>query len=163
MTSARQGEVRMHIDASPEKVWALLADVERMSEWSPECYRVKRLDGAGTPATIGARFKGRNKSGLLRWSMTCEVKVADPGRELAWSTIRGGRDIVMWRYQLEPSNGGTDVTESFEAKRWPFDVRLFEDIVMRDRDRKREHAMRTTLERIKAVAEPTTVKDSPPG
>jgi uncharacterized protein YndB with AHSA1/START domain len=156
MTSARHGEVRTHIDASPEAVWALLADVERMSEWSPECYRVRWLDGARQPATLGARFKGRNKSGLLRWSMTCEVKVADPGRELAWSTIRGGRDIVMWRYRLEPSNGGTDVTESFEAMRWPFDVRLFEDIVMRDRDRKREHAMRTTLERIKAVAEPTT-------
>ncbi len=148
----------MLIDASPEKVWALLADVERMGEWSPECYRVRWLNGAATPARVGARFKGRNKSGLLRWSMTCEVKVADPGREIAWSTTRGGRDIVTWRYRLEPSNGGTNVTESFEAMRWPFDVRLFEDIVMRDRDRKREHAMRTTLERIKAAAEMTNAR-----
>jgi len=153
MTSARQGEVRMHIDASPEAVWSTLADVERMGEWSPECYRVKWLDGAEAPATTGARFKGHNKSGLLRWSMTCEVKVADRGRELAWSTVKGGHDVVVWRYRLDPSNGGTDVTESFEALRWPFSVRVFEDIVMRDRDHKRDHAMRTTLERIKAVVE----------
>lgn len=163
MTSARQGEVRMHIDAPPEAVWALLADVERMGEWSPECYRVEWLDGAAPPAATGARFKGWNKSGLLRWSMTCEVKVADPGRELAWSTVKGDRDIVWWRYRLESSNGGTDVTESFEAVQWPLDVRVFEDIVMRDRDRKREQAMRTTLERIKAAVEANTAHDSAPG
>lgn len=161
MTSAREGHVKMHMDATPEAVWALLADVERMGEWSPECYRLRWLDGAEAPATVGARFKGHNKSGLLRWSMTCQIKVADPGRELAWSTIRGGRDIVVWRYRLESANGGTDVTESFEAKRWPFDVRLFEDIVMRDRDRKREQAMRTTLERIKAVVEAAATGPSP--
>lgn len=161
MTSAREGQVRMHIDAAPETVWALLADIERMGEWSPECRRVKWLDGAASPATTGARFKGWNKSGLLRWSMTCEVKVADPGRELAWATVRGPRDIVWWRYRLEPAKGGTDVTESFEAVRWPLDVRVFEDIVMRDRDSRREQAMRTTLERIKAVAEATaSVRDS---
>jgi uncharacterized protein YndB with AHSA1/START domain len=162
MTSARQGEVRIHIDAPPEAVWTLLADVERMGEWSPECYRVEWLDGAAAPATTGARFKGRNKSGVLRWSMTCEVKVANPGRELAWSTVRGGRDIVWWRYRLEPSNGGTEVSQSFEAKSWPLDVRAFEDIVMRGRDRKREQAMFTTLERIRAVAEAPTGHGSPP-
>lgn len=156
MTSARQGEARIHIDAPPAAVWATLADVERMGDWSPECYRVKWLDGASAPATTGARFKGHNKSGLLRWSMTCEVKVAEPGRELSWSTVKGRQEVVVWRYRLAPSNGGTDVTESFEALRWPLSVRVFEDVVMRDRDRKRDHAMRTTLERIKAVIEAET-------
>ena len=54
---------------------------------------------------------------------------------------------------LQPSNGGTDVTESFEAVWWPLDVRFFEDIVMRGRDRQREQGMRATLERIKAVVQ----------
>jgi len=130
-----------------------LANLERMGEWSPECYRVRWLDGATSPAKPGTRFKGSNKSGLLRWSMTCEVKVAEPGRELAWSTMRGEKEIVRWRYQLEPSDGGTDIVESFEAVSWPLDVKFFEDIVMRNRDQRRERAMRTTLERIRAVAE----------
>ncbi len=85
MTSARQGQVRTHIDAPPEAVWPLLANLERMGEWSPECYHVQWLDGASSPATPGARFKGRNRFGWMRWSMTCQVAKAEPGREL-----RGG-------------------------------------------------------------------------
>ncbi len=61
MRSARHGEVRAHIDAPPQKVWALLANLDQMSQWSPECYRVQCLDGASSPATPGAtpgaRFK----------------------------------------------------------------------------------------------------------
>ena len=153
MVSSRQGAVSLHIDALPDQVYAVLADLERMGEWSPECYRVRWLDGASSPANKGARFKGSNKSGLLRWSMTCQVMIAEPGSELAWSTMRGDREIVRWRYQLAPAGGGTDVTESFEAVRWPLDVRFFEDVVMRNRDAEREAAMRTTLQRIKAVVE----------
>jgi uncharacterized protein YndB with AHSA1/START domain len=153
MTSSRKGEVRIHINASPDVVWSLLADVERMGEWSPECYRVRWLENACFPPKPGDRFKGTNRWGLLRWSMTCRIEVAEPGRELTWSTVRGNTEIVRWRYRLEPVSGGTDVVESFEAVRWPLDVRFFEDVVMRNRDRVREAAMRTTLERIKAVSE----------
>jgi len=48
MRSARHGEVRAHIDAPPQKVWALLANLDQMSQWSPECYRVQWLDGASS-------------------------------------------------------------------------------------------------------------------
>jgi uncharacterized protein YndB with AHSA1/START domain len=153
MPSSRRGEVRIHIDASPEVVWSLLADVERMGEWSPECYRVRWLENARFPPKPGDRFKGSNRWRLLRWSMTCKIEVAERGRELTWSTVRGDKEIVRWRYRLEPASGGTDVIESFEALHWPIDVRFFEDVVMRNRDRDREAGMRTTLQRIKAVAE----------
>ena len=56
MRSARHGEVRAHIDAPPQQVWALLANLDQMGRWSPECYRVRWLDGASSPATPGARF-----------------------------------------------------------------------------------------------------------
>ncbi|ORV09260.1 hypothetical protein AWB95_18370 [Mycobacterium celatum] len=117
------------------------------------------LDGASSPAKEGARFKGYNRwRRWLRWTMTCQVMTVDPGRELSWSTVRGGKEIVRWSYRLVPTNGGTEVTESFDAKSWPPDVRLFEDYVMRNRNEGRERAMRTTLERIKAAveAEPQT-------
>jgi hypothetical protein len=129
MRSARHGEVQAHIAAPPQKVWALLANLDQMSQWSPECYRVQWLDGASSPATPGARFKGWNRFGWLRWTM------------------------VRWRYLLEPANGGTDLIESFQVIWLPFTARLGEDVLMRDRDRRREEAMRTTLNRIKDVAE----------
>jgi len=153
MASARRGEVRIHIDAPPDRVWSLLAELERMGEWSPECYRVDWLGGARSPAAVGARFKGSNRFGWLRWSVTCEVKAADPGRELAFSTVSGNRECVRWRYQLAPAGGGTDLTESFEVIWLRLDARIAEDFVMRDRDRRREEGMHATLERIKAVAE----------
>ena len=153
MVSARQGEVSTHVDAPPEEVWSLVADLERMGEWSPECYRVAWLDGAGPPARPGARFKGHNRWGPVRWSMTCEVKTADPGREVSWSTVQRGRDVVRWTYRFEPDGPGTTVTESFNVVWLPPMARFFEDVLMVNRDRQREAAMRSTLERIKAAAE----------
>ncbi len=153
MASARRGEVRSHIDAPPERVWALLANLERMGEWSPECYRVQWLDGASSPASPGARFKGWNRYGRMRWSMTCEVKSVDPSREISWSTIQRGRELVRWSYRFQAANGGTDVTESFEVIWLPVVARFAEDVMIRDRDARREEAMRATLGRIKSVAE----------
>lgn len=154
MVSARSGEVRLHVDAPPEKLWELLADLDRMGEWSPECYKVSWLEGARSPAQVGARFKGRNRWGPVRWSMTCEVKSAEPGREISWSTVQGGRELVRWCYQFEPlASGGTEVTESFEVKWLPPMARLFEDFIMVNRDRQREGAMRATLQRIKDAIE----------
>jgi uncharacterized protein YndB with AHSA1/START domain len=153
MATARHGEVSVHVSAPPNAVWPLLADLERMGEWSPECYRVTWLNGAQSPAVAGARFKGWNRYGWMRWSTTCEVKVAEPGRELAWSTIERGRELVRWSYRLEPADGGTDVTESFDVRWLPFMARLAEDVLMRNRDQRREGAMRATLQRIKDIAE----------
>jgi uncharacterized protein YndB with AHSA1/START domain len=161
--SARRGEVSIHVGARPDRVWAVLAELERMGEWSPECYRVEWLDGATSPARPGARFKGRNKYGWMRWSMTCEVKEAEPGQVLAFSTMRGAREVVCWRYHLEAANGGTDVTESFECVWLPLDARIAEDFLMRDRDRRREAGMRQTLERIKAIAEAEERSGASPG
>lgn len=151
MVSARHGTVHAHVDAPPEAVWALLADVERMGEWSPECYRVAWLGGVSTPATPGARFKGWNRYGPLRWTMTCEIKTADPGKEISWCTTQKDRDLVRWTYRLRPADGGTEVVESFDVIWLPFTARLAEDYLMRDRDRRREEAMRTTLEHIGAA------------
>lgn len=49
MASARNGEVQITIAAPAEQVWALLSDVERMGEWSPECYQVHWLADARSP------------------------------------------------------------------------------------------------------------------
>jgi hypothetical protein len=153
LRTATHGSVSQHVNAPPDAVWSVLADLERMGEWSPECYRVEWLDGARSPAVPGARFKGRNRYGLLRWSMTSEVKTAEPGKELSWATLQGGRELVTWCYRLEPADGGTELTESFEVHWLPLAARFVEDRLMPDRDRRREQSMRATLERIKDAVE----------
>lgn len=153
MVSARKGQVSIHIEAPPEQVWSLVANLERMGEWSPECYRVRWLDSASSPARAGSRFKGSNKWGPVRWSMVCEVKTAEPGRELSWSTVQGDRELVRWTYRFVPKGTGTTVTESFDVRAFTPMARLFEDLVMVNRDRGRSAAMHATLERIKAAVE----------
>ena len=89
----------------------------------------------------------------MRWSVTCEVKCVDPGRELAWSTIERDRELVRWTYRFEPADGGTELTESFEVYWLPPLARLAEDLLMRDRDRRRAEAMQATVAQIKTIAE----------
>ena len=156
MSSARTGRVQVHIDAPPERVWALLSDLERMGEWSPECYRVEWEQGATAPAVPGARFRGWNRYGSLRWSVACRVETAVPGAELSFATLVREKKMVTWTYRIVEADGGVDLEESFQVHWLPLSARLVEDVVMRDRDRRREEAMRTTLGRIKELAEAET-------
>src|SRR6185437_16567848 len=103
------------VDAPAEHIYALVADLSRMGEWSPECRQVEWLDGA-TGAAEGARFVGHNQGGprgLMKWSRHGRVVTADPGREFAFVTEEGGREGTEWRYRLEPADGGVRVTESY--------------------------------------------------
>ena len=142
----------VHVDAPPERVYALISDVTRMGEWSPECQRCEWQEGATGPA-VGAKFKGWNKQGFMRWSTVAEIKAADPGREFAFSTSSGGKESTRWRYRMTPSDGGTDVTESYEAVYVPTYVKFAERLFMRDRPQQLERGMQATLERLKAAAE----------
>lgn len=144
------GSVTAHIDAPPEAVWALLADLPRMGEWSPETYRAEWLDGA-TSAVAGARFRGWNRRGPLRYPTTCEIETAEPGRELAFAVVVRGRRITRWRYRLSPSGGGTDVEESFEQllAEGPFERITFSP----RRVTAMHQGMRATLANLKSAAE----------
>jgi uncharacterized protein YndB with AHSA1/START domain len=147
--------VTVHIDAPPERVYDLISDVTRMGEWSPECTGCAWIDGAER-AAVGARFRGSNRRGWMKWSTTAEVESADPGREFTFATRSGKRIATRWRYVLAPGDGGTDVTESFEAVYAPAPLRLVERVFMRGRTDELATGMRTTLERIKAAAERTS-------
>ena len=145
-------EVSMRIAAEPEKLYGLIADVSMMGRWSPECTGGRWLDGATGPA-VGARFRGTNKRGLLRWSTTCEVTKAIPGKAFEWQVNHGMR----WGYTFEPDDsGGTVVTEYRErTKKPPLLIRLFvkTGALGRNREQSMVDGMRTTLERLKAAAE----------
>ncbi|HEX7168849.1 MAG TPA: SRPBCC family protein [Acidimicrobiales bacterium] len=154
MNKGTVGEARVHVSAAPEVLYDMVTDVTRMGEWSPETVRCEWLDGATGPAQ-GARFKGTNKRGVIRWSTKPEVVVADRGREFSFVTHSIGPS-TKWTYRFEPSGGGTDLIESFETLDDDSALLTFlERYVMRIDDRKAdlEAGMRRTLERIKAIAE----------
>jgi hypothetical protein len=141
------------MDASPAQVWALVSDVTRIGEFSPETFEAKWERGATGPA-LGATFRGhvkRNERGPVYWTK-CEVRHCEPERDFGFAVILGGRPVNNWRYQLEPKDGGTDVTESYQLV-GGIGMKVYVAIAGRLRARRNERDMRRTLERMKAVVE----------
>jgi uncharacterized protein YndB with AHSA1/START domain len=154
MKRATRGSVTVHVDAPPERVYALVSDVTRMGEWSPETYRCRWI---GTPGPVpGARFKGYNRRGRARWSNTLVVVSAEPGREFSFRRAVLPCGVCDWRYSFEPDGAGVRLTESYEVVKPDWRItNWFNGLVLRvaHRDDDLLDGMRTTLARIKAAAE----------
>jgi len=147
------GSVTVHMAAAPERIWDLISDVTNIGRFSPETFEAEWLDGATGPA-LGARFRGhvrRNGRGPVYWT-TCTVVACEPGREFAFGVGAEGKALNTWRYTLDPTGDGTDVTESFQLTDKAL-LRFYWMILGTLRGRTNENGMRTTLERIRAEAE----------
>ncbi|MDX6285757.1 MAG: hypothetical protein QOG53_1242 [Frankiales bacterium] len=146
-------QVRVDIDAPAERVYDLVADLPGMGRWSPENSGGSWL-GDATEAGVGARFRGRNHRGPLRWSTTCTVTEAQRGKAIEWTVGFAGIPIARWRYDFEPTSSGTSVTESFEDRR-PAAMKVASVPAMgiRDRDKHNRTGMVETLQRLPAAAE----------
>ena len=78
-----QGSASVEINRDPAVVFAAIADVTRMGEWSPECVEARWVAGATGPA-VGAKFEGDNRVSMFgvtlkQWTTTSEVTACLPG------------------------------------------------------------------------------------
>ena len=147
----KQGHNEVVVAASPEAVWAVVADLTRVGEWSHECVECAFLDGATGPVP-GARFRGRNRQGLVRWGRVCEVLAGEP-HELVWRTVPTTLypDSTVWRIRVSPTEGGTRLEQSFEVVRAPKVLEvLYATLVPAHRDR--AAALTEDLRRLGALA-----------
>lgn len=152
----KDGEHRAQvgIDAPPASVYALIADVTRMGQWSPECVRCRWL-GPARHAAPGARFRGTSRKGWRRWSTVSTVVEAEPGRRLAFDVSYFRLPVARWRYELLPDGrGGTVLTEAVDDRRGRL-LRALSPMITgsRDRGRRNDETMQATLQRLKAAAE----------
>jgi uncharacterized protein YndB with AHSA1/START domain len=108
--------VSREIKAPAETVWALVSDLPRMGEWSPENDGGDWLKGA-TKAVPGAKFKGANTNGDKSWTTTATILEADPGRSLSFRVAVGVIKVALWSYTFEPTEGGCIVTETWTDQR----------------------------------------------
>jgi uncharacterized protein YndB with AHSA1/START domain len=147
-----RGEATIVIGAPPDRVWAMLADVTRMPEWSPEVIRCEWLDGA-TAARVGARFGGWNRLPFVgTWRSISTIVTCLPDRELAWVVGKDAADPnTRWEYVLSPTATGTAVLERYEMLREPWIVRAYYRLT--GRRRRLQKAIEQTLVRLKATAE----------
>jgi hypothetical protein len=156
MQTLDHGQVSVHVDGPPQVVYALVADVTRTPEFSPEILRSTWLDDAAGPV-VGARFEAVNKvSRGPAWKNQPVVVAAQPGREFAFSRTEKLAGTLVWRYLLEPDGTGTRLTESYQVTQpitrlgWFIIGRLFG---CHDRRAELRAGMDQTLRRIRETAE----------
>jgi uncharacterized protein YndB with AHSA1/START domain len=153
MTDSSSASVTVTIAAPAEELYDLVTDVANMGRLSPECTGGSWLDGATGPAA-GARFKGTNKRGFVRWSTRCTVVAAERGREFTFETPDSG---ARWSYRFEPDGDVTHVTEAREMyMERPRLASFFATLLLGgtdSHDREMNAGLRATLERLKALAE----------
>ena len=153
MAKQLAGSAEVRIDKPVEKVFETVTDVTRVSEWSPECYRCEWLDGATGPV-VGARFRGYNRRGRLRWKTTCRVTHLESNRVFAFEVVQPIFGVqTRWRYEMGPVETGTSLRESFEVL-WLFPG--FTRFAFGGGDSRQDELVenvRQTLNRIKGIVE----------
>jgi hypothetical protein len=147
-------EVSRLIGCSPEALYAMITDLSRMGEWSPENIGGRWKNGSGP--TVGGKFSGKNRKGILRWTTTAEVTNAEPNRHFEFLIHLGPlRNLVTWGYILEPDDTATLVREYRQDHRPKWLIWLASKQIARlaDPDAHYTAAMASTLERLAESAE----------
>jgi len=150
---ADQMSVTREIGAPAEQVWAMVSDLTRMGEWSPENEGATWLRGASGPRP-GARFRGVNRNGKKKWKTVGRIVGADPGRLLTFRITAAGFKVAEWRYELESTATGCRVTETWIDQRGRIAKALGKPVSgVGDRTAHNRVTMEHTLERLKSTAE----------
>lgn len=105
--------ITKHINASPDKVWAVISDIPGSASTLSGVGSVQLLtDG---PYGEGTRWKETRT--MMGRSETVEMWVAqaDPPRSTTVKALQGGADYTS-RFTLAERNGGTDLTLTFGAE-----------------------------------------------
>ena len=152
-----RGEVSVRIEAPPERVYDLVADLGSAPTRSDEVQACLWLEGP-PPGTVGSRFRGRNRAGLIRWSRICEVVTATRGEQFAFRTVPEQldptrRDSCIWGYHFEPDGTGTRITHYYNVAQppRPWLLTLYRILMPHHRDAR--PALRHTLNQLKVAAE----------
>jgi hypothetical protein len=111
-------DVEAFVAAEPGVVWDLLADITRVSDWSPECVYTAWLDEV-RQAREGARFAGRNRArNGFEWSVTrCELDpLTGGGTRVRESFVHGpGASGLRWMAEQDPERAGVIIAD---RQRW---------------------------------------------
>lgn len=147
----RELRAEVHIDATPEEVWAALTDLDRMPERSPELVRMLPLKRGGLRE--GQWYLGINRRKAVVWPTRNVVRSVKPGRELVWHTATSG---ATWINELEAVDGGTRLVQRRPVPRLTFLSRITAGTVLgggAQHADELEDGMATTLARLKAEIE----------
>ena len=97
------------VPAGADKIFDVLADARRHREFDGSGSVRDAFVDAPERLSLGAKF-GMKMRIVVPYSMTNTVVEFEEGRRIGWRHVGGH----VWRYILEPVEGGTKVTEEFD-------------------------------------------------
>ncbi|MCU0261519.1 MAG: SRPBCC family protein, partial [Ilumatobacteraceae bacterium] len=97
------------VPAPPQAIFDLLADPSQHAVIDGSGTVVSASDAAPARLTLGSKFGMSMKMGMP-YRITNEVVELEEPTLIAWRHMGGH----IWRYRLEPVEGGTQVTEEFD-------------------------------------------------
>ena len=104
--SMRDFSTTVDIAAPPNRVWAVMTDVERWSEWTPTVTHIERLDQG--PLAVGSRARIRQpKLPPAVWQVSDLLE----GRSFTWVTQSPGVSVIA-KHSVEPVGTGARATLS---------------------------------------------------
>jgi uncharacterized protein YndB with AHSA1/START domain len=137
------------IKAPPGKIFALLADAGKHASFDGSD-SVNHATQSSVPLSEGSKFgmamRGRKETLFIPYHTTNTVVEYESDRRIAWQTyglggLFGGR---IWRYELNPADGGTLVRETWDVsedkQKWM--------ITSGSMPKRTADGMRATLDRI---------------
>lgn len=143
-------QAQIDINAPVPKVWALVSDLSRMPQWSPQCRLMKTFG----PVRQGARTINVNRRNRMFWPTTSTVTEVIPEKKIAF---RVNQNNAIWSYELEPTDSGTRLVESRHAENGvtPYSNMTVNALFggVPSFERELVDGMNQTLARIKAAAE----------
>ena len=105
----------IEVAATAQAVYDLVTDLGTLSEIAAETSAIRWQSGSS--AARGAVFRGTNRNGWRRWTTTCTVTDAEPGRCFGFDVRHTVLPIAHWQYAIEPTDDGCRVTESMWDRR----------------------------------------------
>jgi uncharacterized membrane protein len=111
--SAQELTAQISIDASAERVWELLTDLEGLPGMDPSILSAHWLDGASEPR-LGARFAtDRVSEGLGVWRAVSRIVRFIPGRLIEWTVESSGAPTVICRFEIHPGESATVLRQTY--------------------------------------------------
>jgi uncharacterized protein YndB with AHSA1/START domain len=102
-------QAQIDINAPVATVWALVSDLSRMPQWSPQCRMMRPLG----PLRQGTRTINLNRRNYAFWPTTSTVTEVIREKKVAFQVNANG---TVWSYELEPTDVGTRLVESRHAE-----------------------------------------------
>ncbi len=106
-------ELNAQIPATPEQVFAVLADPDQAREWMPSIQKIERLDDR--PFDVGSSWKETRLAGKRTMESTIRVTACERGSKVGLHVESNAMEGNM-EFSLAPTGPGTEVRYRAEMK-----------------------------------------------